>query len=172
MIRRPPRSTLFPYTTLFRSGAVLDATPGRGNASEVELRANLCEPRLQDTGRHQIRPIRDEVLVVRLHGVRVGDVVDVQTDLRLRFAEAEELREPDIHLVRTIAVDGARLDEIHLQVRRTAGKWAGKRGLRLHHVPVGRKAGIPDTLAGAEREIRDALECRRDVDVDSGDYVG
>src|SRR2546422_3563758 len=26
MIRRPPRSTLFPYTTLFRSG---DATPGR-----------------------------------------------------------------------------------------------------------------------------------------------
>src|SRR3712207_8098976 len=24
MIRRPPRSTLFPYTTLFRSGVVLD----------------------------------------------------------------------------------------------------------------------------------------------------
>src|SRR5258708_33715111 len=24
MIRRPPRSTLFPYTTLFRSGAILD----------------------------------------------------------------------------------------------------------------------------------------------------
>src|SRR3712207_8696301 len=30
MIRRPPRSTLFPYTTLFRSGAVLigTVTPG------------------------------------------------------------------------------------------------------------------------------------------------
>src|SRR3712207_8348776 len=26
MIRRPPRSTLFPYTTLFRSGGVLVAT--------------------------------------------------------------------------------------------------------------------------------------------------
>src|SRR3712207_8085923 len=25
MIRRPPRSTLFPYTTLFRSGVVVDA---------------------------------------------------------------------------------------------------------------------------------------------------
>src|SRR5256885_3454639 len=25
MIRRPPRSTLFPYTTLFRSGTILDA---------------------------------------------------------------------------------------------------------------------------------------------------
>src|SRR6202012_6203761 len=27
MIRRPPRSTLFPYTTLFRSGPVLGPTP-------------------------------------------------------------------------------------------------------------------------------------------------
>src|SRR2546422_9601904 len=27
MIRRPPRSTLFPYTTLFRSGVVLQAGP-------------------------------------------------------------------------------------------------------------------------------------------------
>src|SRR5258708_37352060 len=30
MIRRPPRSTLFPYTTLFRSEAVLLATGGLG----------------------------------------------------------------------------------------------------------------------------------------------
>src|SRR3712207_7979964 len=32
MIRRPPRSTLFPYTTLFRSGAdeALDAVGGAG----------------------------------------------------------------------------------------------------------------------------------------------
>src|SRR5438046_6004369 len=33
MIRRPPRSTLFPYTTLFRSGAISESrrppTPGR-----------------------------------------------------------------------------------------------------------------------------------------------
>src|SRR2546427_7984356 len=28
MIRRPPRSTLFPYTTLFRSLVVLTNTPG------------------------------------------------------------------------------------------------------------------------------------------------
>src|SRR3712207_7510859 len=38
MIRRPPRSTLFPYTTLFRSqtldtngGRCVDATPGDGD---------------------------------------------------------------------------------------------------------------------------------------------
>src|SRR5256885_15364336 len=29
MIRRPPRSTLFPYTTLFRSLAEIDRLPGR-----------------------------------------------------------------------------------------------------------------------------------------------
>src|SRR3712207_7780307 len=29
MIRRPPRSTLFPYTTLFRSVLLLDLAPGR-----------------------------------------------------------------------------------------------------------------------------------------------
>src|SRR5688500_19203877 len=29
MIRRPPRSTLFPYTTLFRSGKSEAADPGR-----------------------------------------------------------------------------------------------------------------------------------------------
>src|SRR3712207_7953659 len=29
MIRRPPRSTLFPYTTLFRSGVVLTALDDR-----------------------------------------------------------------------------------------------------------------------------------------------
>src|SRR3712207_8743641 len=36
MIRRPPRSTLFPYTTLFRS-LVLEVRVGRGEAeAEVE----------------------------------------------------------------------------------------------------------------------------------------
>src|SRR5690554_8051253 len=36
MIRRPPRSTLFPYTTLFRS-AVL-----RHFSTHIDLRAKLC----------------------------------------------------------------------------------------------------------------------------------
>src|SRR2546430_5480763 len=30
MIRRPPRSTLFPYTTLFRSGFLVSLGQGRG----------------------------------------------------------------------------------------------------------------------------------------------
>src|SRR2546422_2685228 len=41
MIRRPPRSTLFPYTTLFRSATGLGANiivPGRANAAKKKLR--------------------------------------------------------------------------------------------------------------------------------------
>src|SRR2546422_7907922 len=44
MIRRPPRSTLFPYTTLFRSQQVHRASSG-----------------------HLIRRVRLEVLLVELH---------------------------------------------------------------------------------------------------------
>src|SRR3989475_3610317 len=35
MIRRPPRSTLFPYTTLFRSLPVLEFSPGDPRAWEI-----------------------------------------------------------------------------------------------------------------------------------------
>src|SRR5689334_24711415 len=47
MIRRPPRSTLFPYTTLFRS-----ARPGAGD------RGDQHRPRAEDAGR-DLRPGRD-----------------------------------------------------------------------------------------------------------------
>src|SRR3712207_7306228 len=47
MIRRPPRSTLFPYTTLFRS-EIVDVGPRDGLQNEnktlaPEVRAELCE---------------------------------------------------------------------------------------------------------------------------------
>src|SRR5256885_4740429 len=35
MIRRPPRSTLFPYTTLFRSGVPCSAERGRGTCCGI-----------------------------------------------------------------------------------------------------------------------------------------
>src|SRR3712207_7100763 len=38
MIRRPPRSTLFPYTTLFRSQLVVE---GEGEAEGVEARPEV-----------------------------------------------------------------------------------------------------------------------------------
>src|SRR3712207_8962224 len=40
MIRRPPRSTLFPYTTLFRSGAQARLGPGRAGVERPEARGD------------------------------------------------------------------------------------------------------------------------------------
>src|SRR3712207_7027628 len=61
MIRRPPRSTLFPYTTLFRSDG------GRGGAAGVRLpghgqlrRLPPEEPGRLVTGRPQDRRRRDD----------------------------------------------------------------------------------------------------------------
>src|SRR2546429_5871387 len=49
MIRRPPRSTLFPYTTLFRSAE----DPGKGRGS---MRPEAEHPRIrEDPGEHRRR---------------------------------------------------------------------------------------------------------------------
>src|SRR2546429_5253836 len=45
MIRRPPRSTLFPYTTLFRSIAYANRTARGGTFSDSVLLANRCSKR-------------------------------------------------------------------------------------------------------------------------------
>src|SRR2546422_7596369 len=53
MIRRPPRSTLFPYTTLFRSllGAAAAVSPAR-SAHAAEVEAQGGEP---EVGAHLLR---------------------------------------------------------------------------------------------------------------------
>src|SRR5207249_10979850 len=44
MIRRPPRSTLFPYTTLFRSRMVLAAEGRKANDSHADCYQYFCVP--------------------------------------------------------------------------------------------------------------------------------
>src|SRR2546426_7788871 len=46
MIRRPPRSTLFPYTTLFRSGQLF--------LSQVDISDVRSTNRITDTGFHHV----------------------------------------------------------------------------------------------------------------------
>src|SRR3712207_8975550 len=64
MIRRPPRSTLFPYTTLFRSrrGQVPD-TGGRqfdGERQPVHAAADLRDCRGVPVGRGEVGPRSEE----------------------------------------------------------------------------------------------------------------
>src|SRR3712207_8743784 len=50
MIRRPPRSTLFPYTTLFRS-----RRPRRAVVPLDAAPAEQCPDAVSDAGRHVVR---------------------------------------------------------------------------------------------------------------------
>src|SRR3712207_8913777 len=63
MIRRPPRSTLFPYTTLFRSGCPWWPPPGRaGCALAVEPRRRCLTVGGQALdGHHRGRDDADEI---------------------------------------------------------------------------------------------------------------
>src|SRR5436309_10894805 len=45
MIRRPPRSTLFPYTTLFRSGEPQAGMPGRRDARRAGVGKRIMRDR-------------------------------------------------------------------------------------------------------------------------------
>src|SRR3712207_7345381 len=61
MIRRPPRSTLFPYTTLFRSISRAPGAGRRGSAGAVR-----CEPR------RPRRPRRDAAAARRARGLQAA----------------------------------------------------------------------------------------------------
>src|SRR2546427_7626520 len=87
MIRRPPRSTLFPYTTLFRS---LEAGGGRfPDAGETSSRAAESVPMLGDSTRcsHRSEEHTSELqsqsnLVCRLLLEKKKSIVHVSPELR------------------------------------------------------------------------------------------
>src|SRR3712207_8893902 len=58
MIRRPPRSTLFPYTTLFRSNALRDDLAGRATAC-IEIDGEERELPLSEIANLGFHPDRD-----------------------------------------------------------------------------------------------------------------
>src|SRR2546430_9918746 len=54
MIRRPPRSTLFPYTTLFRS-------PGQRSLRHLQRGDAVCEHRPRQSSASSRDPLRREI---------------------------------------------------------------------------------------------------------------
>src|SRR5688572_32568626 len=95
MIRRPPRSTLFPYTTLFRSRAVSPSCLHRG-----------------PQGRHRSRARRDEVLRDRARSEEHTSELQSQSNLVCRLLLEKKkknetargnhnIREPKRHILNT-----------------------------------------------------------------------
>src|SRR2546430_14240230 len=70
MIRRPPRSTLFPYTTLFRSLRVL-----RGQVAQADHRLTVCGERMTHSTRSLLRNRRDRFagLEIRLKASKLSN---------------------------------------------------------------------------------------------------
>src|SRR5256885_12083912 len=73
MIRRPPRSTLFPYTTLFRSAARIATAPPRpfsprerlaGAAHRIALRALAKSPAVRFASAEALRLACEEALEI------------------------------------------------------------------------------------------------------------
>src|SRR2546426_10801803 len=80
MIRRPPRSTLFPYTTLFRSGrGVAQADEARALDHALPRLEGLTElPPLEGRGAHPREEGEDGRALAALdHGHRLADAARV-----------------------------------------------------------------------------------------------
>src|SRR5256884_7332845 len=100
MIRRPPRSTLFPYTTLFRSRFDPD---------------NNCHPCIQRGSHQLLTEEHDRAWVIRRHVVREHGVALAGPDPRtlIDSVDAAELRSEEhtselqsrLHLVCRLLLD-------------------------------------------------------------------
>src|SRR2546422_9003974 len=80
MIRRPPRSTLFPYTTLFRSKGALMTT-------EMPAEARAADERWQRMWNHREQLLR----VARRRSMSQEDAEDAVHEAMLRAAERPDL---------------------------------------------------------------------------------
>src|SRR2546429_8350776 len=100
MIRRPPRSTLFPYTTLFRSPEIEAA--GRGNALGLSYA--------------QI----DAILVLQLHRLTqlsIDEILKELKSIRELITELREILASDKKLKQVIVGE---LREVHKEIGRAS----------------------------------------------------
>src|SRR5256886_5838728 len=99
MIRRPPRSTLFPYTTLFRShGETAPEAAGYGTADELiadlgTLESGLADALAEGAVARLVRPVRREVEAFRFSTFRL-DLRDNTTRLTAALTALWRARHP------------------------------------------------------------------------------
>src|SRR3989454_8316131 len=97
MIRRPPRSTLFPYTTLFRSW---------GTAERVALRAEDGGPFVAQVFKTMSEPHVGDVTYFRVYSGTVKNGQDV-------YNAPREAVEKLNHLCVTVGKDRVEIAELH-----------------------------------------------------------
>src|SRR2546427_10334444 len=81
MIRRPPRSTLFPYTTLFRSDRVVVLHPDRRGIRAFELKLRIFHLQASDLD-----------LAIGEDALRGGQEMEVHAGVALRRLALRDLR--------------------------------------------------------------------------------
>src|SRR5256885_13977168 len=98
MIRRPPRSTLFPYTTLFRSALRLDVGKPEAIATafeQVEREHGRCDILVNSAGIAKVFPFIDFPLdnfVATMNVNVTGTLLCAQAAARLMVKRSEERR--------------------------------------------------------------------------------
>src|SRR3989441_12341873 len=96
MIRRPPRSTLFPYTTLFRSELPPDAHEDDNSCNAADVRGTVT------------LPFRDTLAIENPHDIdwirfHVGGIVATTVQFRLRAlpgAHPDSLKDLDFYVLK------------------------------------------------------------------------
>src|SRR5258708_10491714 len=89
MIRRPPRSTLFPYTTLFRSG--IDNASGIHKAAKGEL----SFVQISDSHMGFNRPANSDVIATLKAAVQKINALPVAPEFILHTGDISHLSKPE-----------------------------------------------------------------------------
>src|SRR2546429_1023499 len=92
MMRRPPRSTLFPYTTLFRSAVRAERHAGDSTSVSLEGERLLASARIPDDHSPELNARRETVSVRAVR--HADDTIGVSLKGERLLASA---RIPDLH---------------------------------------------------------------------------
>src|SRR5256885_3277621 len=95
MIRRPPRSTLFPYTTLFRSATVAEPM-----TATIEGQNRIARIMQKTSLRHEVRPIAGRAM----HRDHCGTGIACDRDEPPAQRDRKSTRLNSSHLVISYAV--------------------------------------------------------------------